>query len=126
MSDLFYNVILCKECGRKMLKEMIERNGVLLRSAACRNCSRREFHPLDLARHKEFVELRRKSFHVKLRFVGNSYAVSIPREIIDFINAREELVEMQLEEFGKLALIFKNSVEEHEREVRKRFKLNSF
>ena len=48
MSDLFDNTILCKECGRKMLKEIVDKNGVMLRSAVCRNCSRREFHPLDL------------------------------------------------------------------------------
>lgn len=120
MSDLFDNVILCKTCGKEMTKGTVVKNGIAIRAAVCKACKKRDFHPLDLERYNEFRSLKRKPFHVKLRLVGNSYAVSIPREIIDFINASDEVVEMQLEEFGRLSLSFKNSLREHEKFIRKK------
>ena len=109
MPDLFDNVILCRQCGKEMQKETIVKNGASLRSAHCEKCHKREFHPLDLERFKEFQELRQRPFKVKLRMVGNSYAVSIPREIIDFFEEADRMVEeveMQFSEFDKLMLSF--------------------
>ena len=109
MSDLFDNVILCRQCGKEMQKETIVKNGVTLRSAHCEKCHKREFHPLDLAKLREFQELRQRPFRVKLRMVGNSYAVSIPREIIDFFEEADRMfeeVEMKFSDFDKLMLSF--------------------
>jgi hypothetical protein len=54
--------------------------------------------------------LRKKEFNVKMRFVGNSYAVSIPREIVDFMKEQEkimdEMVRLSFEEFGRISLVF--------------------
>ena len=109
MPDLFDNVILCRQCGKEMQKETIVKNGVSLRSAHCEKCHKREFHPLDLEKFREFQELKQRPFRVKLRMVGNSYAVSIPREIIDFFEDADRMfeeVEMQFSEFDKLMLSF--------------------
>lgn len=110
MADLFDNIILCRECGREMQKQVIVRNGISIRTAICRKCNKKEYHPLDMEKYKEFQGLRQKLFRVKLRIVGNSYAVSIPKEIIDFFAEADRLaeeVEMQFAEFDKLLLKFK-------------------
>jgi hypothetical protein len=45
-----------------------------------------------------------------MRFVGNSYAVSIPREIVNFMKEQEKImnnmVRLCFEDFGKLSLDF--------------------
>ena len=47
-----------------------------------------------------------------MRFVGNSYAVSIPREIVDFMKEQEKIldamVKLNFEEFGRISLNFGN------------------
>ena len=47
-----------------------------------------------------------------MRFVGNSYAVSIPKEIVDYIKKHEQMmddmVRLCIEEFGILRLDFCN------------------
>ena len=56
--------------------------------------------------------------------VGNSYTVSIPREIINFINEQDrimdELVSLSFERMGKLSLIFNNMDEEFKHEETKK------
>ena len=69
---------------------------------------------MDLEKFKQFDQLKNKPFQVKLRLVGNSYIVSIPREIIDFQEEmhREinELINMTLEEPEKLSLFFSRKI----------------
>lgn len=111
MSDIFDNIILCKNCGKKMKLLTIEKNGFHLRTVKCENCRNQIIHPEDLKEYEDFQNLKKKSFQVKLRYVGNSYAVSIPREIIDFMNEQEkqmdEMVNLCMEDFGRLSLNFK-------------------
>ena len=110
MTDIFENTILCKDCDRKMIPNLIIRNGFKLRTIECGICNNRVIHPQDLKEHEDFQSLKKKNFKVKLRFVGNSYAVSIPREIIDFMNEQEkqinEMVDLSFEEFGRISLNF--------------------
>lgn len=110
MSDIFENTILCKECNKKMHNESIIKNGFKIRSIKCPNCKNRILHPEDIQEYKDFTSLRKKTFKVKLRFVGNSYAVSIPREIIDFMNEQDRklnnIVNLCFEEFGRISLNF--------------------
>jgi len=88
----------------------VEKNGFHLRALKCNKCKNQIIHPEDLKEYEDFQNLRKKNFRVKLRFVGNSYAVSIPREIIDFMNEQErkinEMVNLSLEEFGRISLNF--------------------
>ena len=59
--------------------------------------------------HK-FINLKNKEFRVKMRLVGNSYAVSIPKEIVSFMNAQrnimDNMVSLCFEEVGRLSLSF--------------------
>lgn len=110
MSDIFENTVICKNCNKKMEHQSIEKNGFTLRTLKCDRCKNQIIHPEDLKEYEDFQNLRKKNFKVKLRFVGNSYAVSIPREIIDFMNEQEkkinEMVDLNFEEFGRISLIF--------------------
>ena len=110
MSDIFDNTILCKGCNKKMNSEGVIKDGFKIRSIKCPDCSNRILHPQDVQEYKDFITLRKKTFKVKLRFVGNSYAVSIPREIIDFMNEQDRklnnIVNLCFEEFGRISLNF--------------------
>lgn len=118
MTDLFDNTVLCKECNAKMSKTTVEKNGFMLRALQCPKCSNRIYHPADIEEYKKFSELKNKVFKVKLRIVGNSYAVSIPKEIVDFVHEQEKLmddmVRLCFEEAGKLSLMFNNEEEVEE------------
>lgn len=110
MSDIFDNTILCKNCNKKMQPILVRRNGFNLRALECKDCKNQILHPEDLKEYSNFENIKNKNFKVKLRFVGNSYAVSIPREIIDFMNDQEDemnnMVNLCLEEIGRISLHF--------------------
>ena len=108
--DIFENTILCKNCHKKMIPAEVEKNNFLLRTLHCKKCKNQIIHPQDLKEYEDFQNLKKKNYKVKLRFVGNSYAVSIPREIIDFMNEQEkkmkQMVDLCFEEMGKISLNF--------------------
>jgi len=110
MTDIFDNTVLCKHCNRKMNPATVDKNGFHLRALKCDKCRNQIIHPSDVKEYEDFQHLKKKSFKVKLRYVGNSYAVSIPREIIDFMNDQEKqmssMVDLCMEEFGRLSLNF--------------------
>jgi len=122
MADIFDNTILCKHCNTKMQRAKVARNGFLLRAVVCPECGDRVIHPADEAEYNRFRTLRNKEFHVKMRMVGNSYAVSIPKEIVSFIREQEkimnDMVRLCFEDSGKLSLNFNeaNVTEEKTRE----------
>ena len=110
MSDIFDNHILCKTCNVKMRPMTMIRDGFAMRAMHCQKCGNKILHPKDVQEHKEFKHLRNKVYKVKLRLVGNSYAVSIPKEIVEFLNDQEkvmdEMVKLCLENTKKLNLMF--------------------
>ena len=110
MSDIFDNTILCKRCNLKMQKAKISKNGFLLRAMICPKCHEKIIHPVDGQEYAKFINLRNKDFRVKMRLVGNSYAVSIPKEIVLFMREQEkimnDMVRLCFEESGRLSLNF--------------------
>jgi hypothetical protein len=108
--DLFENTIICRNCNIKMGREDVVKSGFKMRSVVCDKCDNRILHPEDVKEFENFSNLKKKNYRVKLRFVGNSYAVSIPREIVDFMNEQErqriEMVNLCFEEFGRISLNF--------------------
>lgn len=113
MSDIFENTIICESCNKKTKKAIAIKDGHEIRYWYCPQCNKKWFHPLDSQRYSDFQKIKRKSFKVKLRLVGNSYAVSIPREIIEFENEFNKLnkqmnkmISLCLEEPEKLSLFF--------------------
>lgn len=127
MVDLFENTILCRNCDVKMNRQDVVKSGFKMRSVVCSKCENRILHPDDVREFDNFSNLQKKNFKVKLRFVGNSYAVSIPREIIDFMKVNKkismsgnvrrnfvneqdrranEMVNLCFEELGRISLNF--------------------
>ena len=93
-----------------MSNVLISKNGFNLRAKKCDKCGETILHPADKLEYENFVRLKQKEFNVKMRMVGNSYAVSIPREIVDFMKEQERIldnmVKLSFEEAGKLRLMF--------------------
>ena len=95
-----------------MQKAKMVKNGFLLRIMVCPNeaCNEKIIHPVDEQEYSKFINLKNKEFHVKMRLVGNSYAVSIPKEIVSFMNEQrsimDEMVKLCFEDFGRLSLNF--------------------
>ncbi len=110
MEDIFDNVILCSKCDKRMTPKLLSRNGFNLRTVKCDNCGKSIVHPEDKKEYEEFVKLKQKEYNVKMRMVGNSYAVSIPREIVDFMQEQESMmnnmVKLCFEEAGRIRLDF--------------------
>ena len=112
MSDIFDNTILCKNCNKPMKKTQIARNGFMFRAVNCDKCGERILHPADLQEYEKFKNLKGKEFRVKMRLVGNSYAVSIPKEIVSFMREQErmfdDMVRLYFEDAHRLSLNFQN------------------
>jgi len=109
-NDIFDNTILCKKCDIKMNKTNLSKNGFVFRAIVCPKCGDKIIHPADESEYDKFINLENKEFHVKMRLVGNSYAVSIPKEIVSFMQEQEKLmddmVRLCFEDFGRLSLNF--------------------
>lgn len=118
MNDIFDNTILCKKCNVQMKKAQALKNGFVLRAVVCPKCGSKIVHPADEQEYKNFINLRNKEYFVKMRLVGNSYAVSIPKEIVDFLHEQEkimnDMVRLCFEDFGKISLNFNNNNSEKE------------
>ena len=108
MADIFETTVMCEDCNKKTTKHEIFRNGFKIRTWECPSCGKVWHHPADKQAYDDFQKLKEKEFQVKLRMVGNSYAISIPHEIIEFEEEfnRElnELISVSMEEPGKLSL----------------------
>ena len=111
MAYLFDHPILCNTCNKKMEKGIIKKSGCSLRAVRCPECGKKIIHPLDKEEYNKFKNLKNKEYHVKMRMVGNSYAVSIPKEIVSFLKEQEKvmdnMVKMCFEDFGRISLRFK-------------------
>ena len=116
--DIFDNKIHCGKCNVEMQKAKVSKNGFLLRAVVCEKCNGKIIHPVDEQNYTKFINLRSKEFNVKMRLVGNSYAVSIPKEIVSFMNTQEkimdQMVKLCFEEMGIVSLNF-NEIERRRR-----------
>ncbi len=114
MPDIFENTILCENCNKKTSKSYTYKDGFKIRNWYCENCNKKWYHPLDLKEYEDFNKLKNKSFEVKLRLIGNSFCVSIPREIIEFEKEMQQetnkIISMSLEEPQKLSLFFRRRI----------------
>jgi hypothetical protein len=106
-----------------MQKATILKNNFSFRAMVCPKCHEKIIHPFDEGEYNKFANLKNKEFHVKMRLVGNSYAVSIPKEIVSFMRAQENLmndmVRLCFEDVGRLSLNFSEELEENKKEIRK-------
>ncbi len=121
--DIFDNTILCKKCNVKMQKAQLVKNHFLFRVLICPKCNEKIIHPADEQEYNRFINLKNKEFHVKMRLVGNSYAVSIPKEIVLFMREQEkimnDMVRLCFEDMGKLSLNFGDELNKLDRKLEK-------
>lgn len=114
MTDIFDAKISCKNCNKEMKEAIVKKDGAELRAVKCENCGDLIIHPADLNCLEHYRDLKGRTFNVKLRVVGNSHAISIPKEIINFMNemhksARkdmDDMVRLCFEDFRKLSVFF--------------------
>lgn len=107
MRDVYETTVICDECSKPTQKCETSKDGFTMRCWRCENCKKQWLHPGDLEEYKHFIELKRKEFEVKLRQVGNSWSVSIPKEIIRFEEVHEtKIIRMSMDEPGKLSIFF--------------------
>ena len=98
----------------EMGKSSIKKDGCILRALKCPKCEDKIAHPEDLRKLEDYQGLKRKTFSVKLRMVGNSHTISIPKEIVDFINGTNrrmsghmnDMVKLCFEDFERIILRF--------------------
>jgi hypothetical protein len=129
MTDIFDTKITCKKCNVEMKPRVFEKEGLQLRAVECPKCKDKIIHPADLNCLNRFNDMKDKTFNVKLRMVGNSHAISIPKEIVDLMNEQhkrmheqhknikhefDEMVRLAFEDFGKLSLSFFDEEEQEE------------
>ena len=93
MADIFNETISCKECKTEMKHLILNKQGLELRAMQCPTCKKQIIHPADLNAVENFKPLKGKTYNVKLRMVGNSHAISIPKEIVDFIRQQERIMD---------------------------------
>ena len=115
VQDIFDNTIICSKCNKEMKKVTFAKNGFLLRAVVCPKCNAKIIHPHDDEEYNRYLSLKNKEFKVKMRQVGNSYAVSIPKEIVSFMESQQEtmddfnkMVKLCFEDMGRLSLNFEN------------------
>ena len=112
--DIYDNTILCKRCNKQMDKIVITKEGYNLRAWRCPECKVIQLHPLDSEKYNDFKRLQQRDFEVKLRMIGNSFCVSIPKEIIDFEKEMQskmnQMITMSLEGPEKLSLYFTDKI----------------
>jgi len=113
MKDVFDAKILCEKCNIPMAKIEIAKDGVRVRAVECPKCKEKIIHPEDKHKLEHFKNLKGRTFSVKLRMVGNSHTISIPKEIVDFMEEfnrmnsqmtrdMDNMVKLCFEDFGKL------------------------
>jgi hypothetical protein len=100
-----------------MKRANVEKNGFILRAIVCPKCGEKIIHPVDESEYDKFINLKNKEFRVKMRLVGNSYAVSIPKEILSFMNEQkkmaDDMVRLCFEEMGRLSLNFNEDLNQN-------------
>jgi len=108
MEDMFDAEIQCNKCGSKTQKSYVIKSGFKVRTWHCINCGKVWYHPGDMENFEKFKELKKKDYEVKLREVGNSWIVSIPKEIIRFQEiSKSKVISLSLDDPGTVILKFK-------------------
>lgn len=101
----FENLKIKCECGGNMEKIKTEWKGIEVRGWRCKKCNEEVLNPIDAQKALEIEKARKKNLlTVKLRKVGKSNIVTVPRPIIEAENLKEgQKLEWGIEN-GKLVL----------------------
>ena len=108
MKDIYDTTLICNKCGSHTTKSHVTKNNFDIRIWFCPDCKKKWYHPEDMKAYERYLQLKKKDFQVKLRSVGNSWVISIPKEIIRFQQdkTKTQIVKLNLDEPGKITLKF--------------------
>jgi len=107
MADIYDTTMVCDNCNIRTKKEIVHKDGFELRAWVCPSCKKHWYHPNDEMEYKRYQILKQRNFDVKLREVGNSWVVSVPKEIIRFEEVTAtKVVRLNVDEPGKVVLRF--------------------
>lgn len=84
MRDVWEEHLICSKCNKKTDKIIINRENFNIRTWKCKQCRKYWPHPLDNKKFEEWKKVKNLTFKVKIREVGNSAVVSMPKEILNF------------------------------------------
>ena len=87
-NDFWENMGTCNKCNVRLEKTITQKANFEIRTWHCKKCGKKWLHPIDLEKYSQWEKLKDSLFEVKVREVGNSFTVSIPKDIINF-NALE-------------------------------------
>jgi hypothetical protein len=106
--DLLDNTdVLCKKCKAPMERGIAVKDGLKLRLFQCPSCKARYFHPSDLENYEQYRKLKEKEYQMKLRMVGNSFCISIPKELVRFNHVKEDsIVSLSMDDPEHMRLVF--------------------
>lgn len=108
MEDIYDATMFCDKCKKSTTKSYKMKDGFKIRIWSCPECGKTWPHPSDMNNYTDFMDIKKRDFEVKLRPVGNSWTVSIPKEIIKFeAVSQTKVITMSLDEPGKLTLFFR-------------------
>jgi tRNA(Ile2) C34 agmatinyltransferase TiaS len=114
MNDIFQTKILCNKCNKETKEISLNENGFKIRAKECPKCGKTFPHPGDMKDYEHFKQLKQREFDVKLRRVGNSHSITIPREILDFEKhfdqmqkEMDKMMRLSLDKPGKIILRFR-------------------
>ena len=120
MADIFNETIMCKDCRTEMKQAIVSKQGFELRAVQCPKCKKQIVHPADVNGLENYKNLKGKTYNVKLRLIGNSHAISIPKEIVEFMRHQEkmmdDMVHLCFEDVHRLSLNFGGEQEQEEEE----------
>ncbi len=86
----FENLKLKCECGGNMEKIKTEWKGIVVRGWKCKGCNEELINPVDAQKALEIERARKRNeLKVKLRKVGKSSVVTVPRTIIETENLKD-------------------------------------
>jgi len=110
MNDIFQTNLVCDKCNTKTERTILNKDNFNLRIWNCPKCKKQWTHPEDQKKYEKFSKIKDKNYKVKLRIVGNSYTISIPKEIILLNELEKEMnkiINLTMEEPEKISLFFK-------------------
>lgn len=107
MEDIYDTTIVCGQCHKTTEKAIISKDGFRIRAWHCVKCGKKWLHPADTKAYEDFLKIKQMQFNVKLRQVGNSWAISIPKEIIQFEAVKAtKTVHVSLDEPNRVTISF--------------------
>lgn len=93
------------ECGGMARRSTVKYKNYEVRGWICKKCKKEYIHPEDSLKISKLEELRKSKVRVKIRTVGQSLVITLPKEIAKLYGLEKgETVELSPENFKKIEI----------------------